>query len=176
MCGLARIISWTSAGISESVCFCVCVCVFGVLNGPNVWPGPNYIVDERTHTTPNMTQLYTHTYAHTHTHTHRVDLSRKNDAFRIAQAKQLERSDSRGQRMKVGRHLMNGDWVLVNRQPTLHKCSLLAHRVRVNKNQRVIRFHYANCKSYNADFDGDEINVHFPQVCMCVCVYIYIYI
>ena len=93
-----------------------------------------------------------------------MDLSRKDEAFRIAQAKQLERSDPRGQRLKVGRHLMNGDWVLVNRQPTLHKCSLLAHRVRVNKNQRVIRFHYANCKSYNADFDGDEINVHFPQV------------
>lgn len=53
--------------------------------------------------------------------------------------------------------------MLVNRQPTLHKCSLLAHRVRVNKGQRVIRMHYANCKSYNADFDGDEINVHFPQ-------------
>jgi DNA-directed RNA polymerase I subunit RPA1 len=41
--------------------------------------------------------------------------------------------------------------------------SLMAHKVRVNKGQRVIRFHYANCKSYNADFDGDEINVHFPQ-------------
>lgn len=39
----------------------------------------------------------------------------------------------------------------------------MAHKVRVNKGQRVIRFHYANCKSYNADFDGDEINVHFPQ-------------
>jgi len=41
--------------------------------------------------------------------------------------------------------------------------SLMAHKVRVNKGQRVIRMHYANCKSYNADFDGDEINVHFPQ-------------
>ncbi len=108
--------------------------------------------------------------SHKQTNKRRVDLSRKNEAFRIAQAKQLERSDPRGQRMKVGRHLMNGDWVLVNRQPTLHKCSLLAHRVRVNKNQRVIRFHYANCKSYNADFDGDEINVHFPQVRTCACV------
>jgi DNA-directed RNA polymerase I subunit RPA1 len=55
-----------------------------------------------------------------------------------------------------------------------YKCSLLAHRVRVNKNQRVICFHYANCKSYKADFDGDEINVHFPQVCVCVCACVYI--
>jgi DNA-directed RNA polymerase I subunit RPA1 len=39
----------------------------------------------------------------------------------------------------------------------------MAHKVRVNPKQRVIRMHYANCKSYNADFDGDEINVHFPQ-------------
>lgn len=39
----------------------------------------------------------------------------------------------------------------------------MAHKVRVNAGQRVIRMHYANCKSYNADFDGDEINVHFPQ-------------
>ena len=75
--------------------------------------------------------------------------------------------------MKVGRHLNDGDWVLVNRQPTLHKCSLLAHRVRVNRGQRVIRFHYANCKSYNADFDGDEINVHFPQVIITSNIVIY---
>ena len=28
---------------------------------------------------------------------------------------------------------------------------------------QVLRLHYANCKAYNADFDGDEMNAHFPQ-------------
>ncbi len=53
--------------------------------------------------------------------------------------------------------------VLVNRQPTLHKPSFMAHRVRILKGERTFRLHYANCKSYNADFDGDEMNVHLPQ-------------
>ncbi|KAJ1481892.1 hypothetical protein T484DRAFT_1625083, partial [Baffinella frigidus] len=113
-----------------------------VINGPNAWPGANYVVDERGN---------------------KIDLSKKDATFRTALAKRLEQRDVRGVNWKVGRHLIDGDFVLVNRQPTLHKVSLMAHKVRVNKGQRVIRFHYANCKSYNADFDGDEINVHFPQ-------------
>jgi len=39
----------------------------------------------------------------------------------------------------------------------------MAHKVRVLTKEKTIRLHYANCKTYNADFDGDEINVHFPQ-------------
>ncbi|KAJ3708139.1 hypothetical protein LUZ61_011844 [Rhynchospora tenuis] len=63
----------------------------------------------------------------------------------------------------VYRHLKDGDIVLVNRQPTLHKSSMMAHVVRVLKGQKTIRMHYANCSTYNADFDGDEMNVHVPQ-------------
>ncbi|KAJ4758036.1 DNA-directed RNA polymerase subunit [Rhynchospora pubera] len=63
----------------------------------------------------------------------------------------------------VYRHLKDGDIVLVNRQPTLHKSSMMAHVVRVLKEQKTIRMHYANCSTYNADFDGDEMNVHLPQ-------------
>ncbi|XWS51630.1 hypothetical protein CRYUN_Cryun11dG0000200 [Craigia yunnanensis] len=63
----------------------------------------------------------------------------------------------------VLRHLQDGDVVLVNRQPTLHKPSIMAHVVRVLKGEKTIRMHYANCSTYNADFDGDEINVNFPQ-------------
>ena len=63
----------------------------------------------------------------------------------------------------VYRHLQNGDWLLVNRQPTLHKPSIMAHRARVLPQQNTIRMHYANCSTYNADFDGDEINLHFMQ-------------
>ncbi|KAI4300753.1 hypothetical protein L6164_034091 [Bauhinia variegata] len=63
----------------------------------------------------------------------------------------------------VYRHLKDGDVVLVNRQPTLHKPSIMAHVVRVLKGEKTVRMHYANCSTYNADFDGDEMNVHFPQ-------------
>ena len=64
---------------------------------------------------------------------------------------------------KVYRHLRTGDVVLMNRQPTLHKPSIMGHIARVLKNEKTIRMHYANCNTYNADFDGDEMNMHFPQ-------------
>ncbi|KAI1915489.1 hypothetical protein LOZ61_001683 [Ophidiomyces ophidiicola] len=64
---------------------------------------------------------------------------------------------------KVYRHLMTGDVVLMNRQPTLHKPSIMGHRARVLIGEKTIRMHYANCNTYNADFDGDEMNLHFPQ-------------
>ena len=63
----------------------------------------------------------------------------------------------------MNRHLKNGDVLLLNRQPTLHRPSIMAHRVRVLKGEKTLRLHYANCKSYNADFDGDEMNAHCPQ-------------
>lgn len=61
--------------------------------------------------------------------------------------------------------------MLVNRQPTLHKPGIMAHRVRVlrNPSYQTIRMHYANCNTYNADFDGDEINCHLPQVRVPYC-------
>ncbi|XP_054713157.1 DNA-directed RNA polymerase I subunit RPA1-like [Uloborus diversus] len=64
---------------------------------------------------------------------------------------------------RVHRHLQNGDMLLLNRQPTLHKPSIMAHKARVLPGEKTLRLHYANCKSYNADFDGDEMNAHFPQ-------------
>ncbi|MCJ1314020.1 hypothetical protein MMC25_007700 [Agyrium rufum] len=64
---------------------------------------------------------------------------------------------------KVHRHLNNGDVVIMNRQPTLHKPSMMAHRARVLPGEKTLRMHYANCNTYNADFDGDEMNMHFPQ-------------
>ncbi|PNH12767.1 DNA-directed RNA polymerase I subunit rpa1 [Tetrabaena socialis] len=63
----------------------------------------------------------------------------------------------------VYRHLQDGDLMLTNRQPTLHKPGLMAHRARVLKGERTIRMHYSNCSTFNADFDGDEINLHLPQ-------------
>ncbi|KAK4337089.1 hypothetical protein RND71_044190 [Anisodus tanguticus] len=63
----------------------------------------------------------------------------------------------------VNRHLRTGDILLLNRQPTLHKPSIMAHKARVLPGEKTLRLHYANCKCYNADFDGDEMNAHFPQ-------------
>lgn len=64
---------------------------------------------------------------------------------------------------QVHRHLCDGDVLLLNRQPTLHRPSIMAHIARILKGEKTLRLHYANCKAYNADFDGDEMNAHFPQ-------------
>ncbi|QDZ25695.1 DNA-directed RNA polymerase [Chloropicon primus] len=62
----------------------------------------------------------------------------------------------------IERHLEDGDIVLFNRQPSLHKMSIMAHRVRVMP-WRTFRFNECVCTPYNADFDGDEMNLHVPQ-------------
>jgi DNA-directed RNA polymerase I subunit RPA1 len=102
----------------------------------------------------------------------------------------------------VYRTMTDGDFMLTNRQPTLHKPGMMGHRARIMRGasalraarllppcrpprcaallppshpafpppprappaaERTIRFHYANCATFNADFDGDEINLHLPQ-------------
>ncbi len=63
---------------------------------------------------------------------------------------------------KLERHLENGDIVLFNRHPSLHKGSLMAHYVRVLPG-KTFRLHPAVAAPYNADFDGDEMNIHSPQ-------------
>ena len=62
----------------------------------------------------------------------------------------------------VDRHLQDGDVVLFNRQPSLHKLSIMAHYVKVRP-WRTFRFNECVCAPYNADFDGDEMNLHVPQ-------------
>jgi len=62
----------------------------------------------------------------------------------------------------VERHLMDGDVVLFNRQPSLHRMSIMAHRVKVMPN-KTFRLNLCVCPPYNADFDGDEMNLHVPQ-------------
>lgn len=63
---------------------------------------------------------------------------------------------------KVERHMLRDDYVLFNRQPSLHKMSMMGHRVRVMPHKS-FRLNVCVCKSYNADFDGDEMNMHLPQ-------------
>ncbi|CAO2653919.1 Nn.00g106520.m01.CDS01 [Neocucurbitaria sp. VM-36] len=117
-----------------------------VLNGPDKWPGAHAIENE-------FGQV--------------IALRKKNYEERLALANQLLAPSSSyangSKNKKVHRHLNNGDVVIMNRQPTLHKPSMMAHRARVLPGEKTIRMHYANCNTYNADFDGDEMNMHFPQ-------------
>ncbi|MEM3566363.1 MAG: DNA-directed RNA polymerase subunit A' [Candidatus Bathyarchaeia archaeon] len=62
----------------------------------------------------------------------------------------------------VERHLRNGDIAIFNRQPSLHRMSIMAHYVRVLP-YKTFRLHLCVCPPYNADFDGDEMNLHIPQ-------------
>lgn len=117
-----------------------------VINGVDKWPGAFAIENENG-------QI--------------VSLRNKSVDDRVSLANQLlapsSNNAAKTRSKKVYRHLTNGDVVLMNRQPTLHKPSIMGHRVRVLPGEKTIRMHYANCNTYNADFDGDEMNMHFPQ-------------
>lgn len=62
----------------------------------------------------------------------------------------------------VERHLMDGDISIFNRQPSLHRNSMMAHRIRVMP-YKTLRINPSVCAPYNADFDGDAMNLHIPQ-------------
>ena len=68
--------------------------------------------------------------------------------------------------LKVGdiveRHLKDGEIVLFNRQPSLHRVSIMGFHAKVLP-WRTMRFNVSNCTPFNADFDGDEMNIHLPQ-------------
>ncbi|XP_044732601.1 DNA-directed RNA polymerase III subunit RPC1 isoform X2 [Chrysoperla carnea] len=104
-----------------------------VINGPNVWPGANYVQQKNS---PFKKFL------------------KYGDRNRLAQ--ELKLGDM------VERHLRDKDVVLFNRQPSLHKLSIMAHHVKVHQH-RTFRFNESVCNPYNADFDGDEMNLHLPQ-------------
>lgn len=63
---------------------------------------------------------------------------------------------------KVERHIIDGDFIIFNRQPSLHKESMMGHRVRVMP-YSTFRLNLSVTSPYNADFDGDEMNLHVPQ-------------
>jgi DNA-directed RNA polymerase subunit A' len=104
-----------------------------VLNGPNNYPGANYIIR------PDGVK---------------IRLEYVTDRAAIA--------DSLVMGFTVERHLLEGDIVIFNRQPSLHRMSIMAHNVKVLP-YRTFRVHPAVCPPYNADFDGDEMNLHVPQ-------------
>lgn len=63
---------------------------------------------------------------------------------------------------RVERHMLDGDYVIFNRQPSLHKMSMMGHRAKVMPFS-TLRFNLAVTSPYNADFDGDEMNLHLAQ-------------
>jgi DNA-directed RNA polymerase subunit A' len=103
-----------------------------VLNGSDVWPGANYII--------------------------RPDGRRK----KITQQNREELVKEIAPGYIIERHIQNGDIALFNRQPSLHRMSIMAHRIRVMP-FKTFRLNLAVCPPYNADFDGDEMNLHIPQ-------------
>lgn len=104
-----------------------------VRNGTTIWPGANYV-----HKAGADFRLY-------------LKYGNKQNI-----ADNLQEGDV------VERHLEDGDIVLFNRQPSLHKLSIMAHYVKVRK-YRTFRLNECVCNPYNADFDGDEMNLHVPQ-------------
>jgi DNA-directed RNA polymerase II subunit RPB1 len=79
----------------------------------------------------------------------------------------LRYMDRESIRLEIGdvvhRHMMDDDGVLFNRQPSLHRMSMMCHLVRVMKKGDTFRMNVGDTKPYNADFDGDEMNMHMPQ-------------
>ena len=62
----------------------------------------------------------------------------------------------------VRRHIQDGDLLILNRQPTLHRLSMMGHKAKILP-YSTFRLNLAITNPYNADFDGDEMNIHFPQ-------------
>ncbi len=108
----------------------------------------------------------------------KLNMKRVKDLFRAEKINYVIRPD--GRRIKVtkenkrelmnsavadwvvDRQLENGDIVLFNRQPSLHRISMMAHRIKIMP-YRTFRIAPSVCPPYNADFDGDEMNLHVPQ-------------
>ncbi len=103
-----------------------------VQNGPGKYPGANYIV--------------------------RPDGKKKKITEETKEASLEELQPG----YIVERHLLDGDIAIFNRQPSLHRMSMMCHRVKVLPG-RTLRLNPAVCNPYNADFDGDEMNLHIPQ-------------
>ncbi len=101
-------------------------------NGPKKYPGSNYVI--------------------------RPDGKRK----KITDETKEQMLEELQPGYKVERHLMDGDLALFNRQPSLHRMSMMCHKIKVLPG-KTFRINPSVCRPYNADFDGDEMNLHVPQ-------------
>ena len=103
-----------------------------LMNGPDQYPGAKYLKKTSEKRTIRL-----------------KDINREQDI-------KLEIGDV------LERHMLDGDYVLFNRQPSLHRSSMMAHKVKVMK-YNTFRLNVMVTPSFNADFDGDEMNAHLPQ-------------
>ena len=103
-----------------------------VKRGPKVYPGANYVV--------------------------RLDGKKK----KITSETKEQLLEELEIGYKIERHLIEGDVAIFNRQPSLHRMSMMCHKVKVIPGL-TFRLNPAVCAPYNADFDGDEMNLHVPQ-------------
>ena len=104
-----------------------------ILNGSNKWPGAKYV--KRVNDLGPINLKY-------------ADLNKISGELRYGDV--------------VHRHLRDGDYILFNRQPSLHKMSMMCHKVIIMPYQ-TFRLNVLDTPPYNADFDGDEMNLHCPQ-------------
>ena len=90
--------------------------------------------------------------------------SKRKVSLEISQ--RINKLDKEAKELQIGdvveRHLSDGDIVLFNRQPSLHKLSIMSHRAKIRP-FRTFRLNECVCTPYNADFDGDEMNLHVLQ-------------
>jgi DNA-directed RNA polymerase II subunit RPB1 len=110
-----------------------------VKNGRDIYPGANFVLRVN--------------YRDGKTEVQKIDLKYRKKAIRLNIGDVVER------------HSINGDYVLFNRQPTLHKPSMMAHQIHVldRDDANTFRVNVSACKPYGADFDGDEMNIHLAQ-------------
>jgi DNA-directed RNA polymerase II subunit RPB1 len=104
-----------------------------ILNGPDKWPGAKLIKKNKETITINLKS---------------ANLNKLADELKYGDI--------------VHRHLSDGDHILFNRQPSLHKMSMMCHKVIIMPYQ-TFRLNVLDTPPYNADFDGDEMNLHCPQ-------------
>jgi DNA-directed RNA polymerase beta' subunit len=109
-----------------------------VRNGRDIYPGANFVIPTSSNSSDEKRQ---------------IDLRFRKEKIDLRYGDVVER------------HTINGDIYLLNRQPTLHKLSMMGHRCKVidNPNYCTFRINPNVTTPYNADFDGDEMNVFCPQ-------------
>ncbi|HLD02129.1 MAG TPA: DNA-directed RNA polymerase subunit A' [Candidatus Nanoarchaeia archaeon] len=103
-----------------------------IKKGPDVYPGANYVI--------------------------RPDGKKKKISEDTKEALLAELANG----FIVERHLIDGDISIFNRQPSLHRMSIMCHKVKIMPGKS-FRLNPSVCNPYNADFDGDEMNLHIPQ-------------
>lgn len=104
-----------------------------VVNGPDKHPGANYLIGQ----SDGFKRFLKY-----------GDRKKIADSLRIGDV--------------VERHIQDGDMILFNRQPSLHKLSIMCHFAKIRP-WRTLRLNECACGPYGADFDGDEMNLHVPQ-------------